>query len=210
MSVTDPVWTTLTRTYGRKAVMNPLITDATLDAETARQVGEIFPLIRAELRGDERNALDYGCGAGRFTPHIADLVSGPTFGFDTCLDIIEQRTANHPRVKFITGDADRFFDPGRIYWQRPDFDLVFTAMVLGDPNLDLPATATGLASILAPGGTLVVLDHMTDEEPTGRWWRFRPEQFYRDLFNRYGISLRKIGMVRQLDDPITILAGRKS
>lgn len=204
MGVTDPVWTNLTRIYGRKAVMNPLITDATLDAETARQVGEIFPLIRAELRGDERTALDYGCGAGRFTPHLADLVYGPTFGFDTCLDMIEARTADHPRVQYITGDADRFFNRDHI------FDVAFVAMVLGDPNIDLPATVANLASVMVQGGTLVVLDHMTDHEPTGRWWRFRPEKFYTDLFNCYGISLRKIGMVRQLDDPITILAGRKS
>lgn len=206
MGMTNP-WTDLAQTHGRKSVMSLAIDDATLDAETERQAAEIFPLIRGELRGDEEWALDYGCGYGRFTPYLADLIGGHgTLGYDPCADLLRLFDENGATYGFVTSPADVAFDYLR---HRGPFDLIFTAMVLGDPNLDLEQTAVGLASILAPTGLLVVLDHMPEVEPSGRWWRFRPEREYASLFDRCGVKLRKIGMVRQLSEDVTILAGRK-
>lgn len=199
----DP-WPNLARQHGRKAVMSLTIDNATLDAETERQTAIIFPLIRAELRGDEQTALDYGCGAGRFTRHLDKLVSGRTIGFDPCPELIEARGEQPPNVQFVTGDPARFF----AWSERPAFDLAFTAMVLGDPGVGAAATATALAAMLAPDGLLVVIDHMSEVDSAERWWRFRPVAFYRELFSAHGVALREIGRVMQLDHEVTILAGR--
>ena len=203
MGMTDP-WRILARRYGRKSVMALDIDDATLDAETERQAAIIFPLIRAALRGDEKTAIDYGCGAGRFTRHLDKLVSGTTYGYDPCAELIDARGEQPPSIQWITGDPDRLFA-----WDHPPCDIVFTAMVLGEPNIDIEATAADLVSRLAPYGLLVVLDHMPDTEPLGRWWRFRPKSFYFDLFARNGVTMREIGRVQQLDNEVTILARQR-
>lgn len=192
-------WTNLTRTHGRKSVMSLNIDDATLDAETERQAAEIFPLIRSHLRGDERTALDFGCGYGRFVPHLARLTDDMRVAaYDPCGEMLDL-------IYWGAGVATNDWPT----IASESYDLIFAAMVLGDPDLNLEKTAVSMASVLAPDGLLVVLDHMPNTEPTGRWWRFRPDHTYIDLFARHGVILQKIGAARQLDNPVTILAGRR-
>jgi SAM-dependent methyltransferase len=194
---------------GRVVVMSQSISEAQLDAETERQAGVIFPLIRERMRGDERRLLDYGCGAGRFTGHLANLLpvggdkSRFVMGYDPCLELLELAPASAGIVWDRSAPA-AFFER----WQNT-FDLTFTAMVLGSPLLDISETVKGLVGVTTKGGMICAVDHMTDEQPTGKWWRFRPDYFYINLFASYGVMLEKVGDDRQLSNPVSILVGRR-
>jgi len=206
MSPSTDLWSNLARTHGPRCVMSLTIDDATFAAETERQIGLIMPMLRPHLRGGEMRALDYGCGHGRFTGALADLFgAGSTLGYDPCRELLPT-PAPSERLAFATGDPDSFFATMRA---SPCFDVVFTAMVLGDPNLNLLRVVADLASILAPGGLAVIIDHMPEVEPTDRWWRFRPAATYIAAFAAHGIALRCIGQDRQLENAISVLAGRK-
>jgi SAM-dependent methyltransferase len=198
----DP-WTDLARQHGPKAVMSLSIDEATLAAETAREAAIIFPMIREHLPGRVDNAIDFGCGAGRFTPYLAELTTNGALGYDPCGDLL----AHHP----TTPETYWLSCPPAALWYQYHayFDLVFTAMVLGDPNMDFFATAEGLIQIMKPGATLAVLDHMPDAPPEGRWWRYRNKQFYIQAFATFGIELRHVGSLMQLENGVDVLIGRK-
>ncbi len=193
-------WDDLAAQHGARAVMDLGISDAELDAETARQWPLIEAMLRPLLNGSEQLALDFGCGVGRFTPRLADLTSGAVIGYDPCKRFIAMAPLRaHPTVHYTAQMPHGY-----------DFDLVFVAMVLGDPGQDIFETARTITSLLAPGGLLIVLEHcVTNPAPyAGRWWRFRNAEEYRRLFFPQA-PLDIIGSIMQLSNPVTILAGRK-
>jgi len=191
-------WRELAEKSGRVAVMSREITEAELTAETVRQWDILAPMLNPLLTGSEQLGLDYGCGAGRFTAAIAALCGGLTIGYDPCREML----ALAPKREHVRYTA-----------RLPlgfEFDLIFTAMVLGDPNVEPDYIAGEIAGLLAPNGLLIVLDHMPDEAPKGRWWQFRAASFYRDLFARHGIGLSPIGRLMQLQNEVTVLAGHRT
>ena len=203
--MSDP-WPSLAERYGRKAVMSLTITDAELDAETDRQSKVLFPLVEKRTHGLELTALDFGCGAGRFTRPLNRLLRGTnplTVGYDPCRELVEQAPIALG-ITWESGSPEHFF-----FTQKERFDIAFAAMVLCLPGVDPDYTAEGLARVLSPNGLMILVDHMADRQPNGKWVSFRSEVYYQDLFARYNIRLQKIGEDRQLDNKITVMAGRK-
>lgn len=98
-------------------------------------------------------ALDIGCGAGRYSVLLADLYD-EVVAADPAPTMIEiaERDRPHPKVSYQIRDA---FDmtPER----DGEFDVVFAfscVFHMGEPARILPH----LASLVAPGGALVVFD----------------------------------------------------
>lgn len=204
--MTPNPWPTLAAKAGRRCVMSQTIDEATLDAETERQCRIIFPMIARLLTGREMMAIDYGCGAGRFTGPLADAAACPTVGFDPCLELLDLAPP-HPSVQYAGMEPEQFFMRGRAGSWR--FDVIFAAMVLGNPGTDATELAADLVSLLAPDGLVVLLDHMPNTPPEGRWWRYLPQSHYQMIFAAAGVTLNRIGSVMQLDNEVTILAGRR-
>lgn len=197
----NDTWGALARQHGAKIVLSPNITDAELAAETARQAGVIFPILADLLTGGETTAVDFGCGAGRFTGTLADAVStAATVGFEPCRELRDEAETANPELRFY---PDLSFAPVSRDW----IDVLFVHGVLGEPSLNLSRVVSELLHHIAPGGLLFVVDHMADLQPAHRWWRFRPVAFYQDMFRP--IEMVVVGEDRQLDAPITMLAGRK-
>lgn len=194
------VWGNLARTYGRRAVMSPDISEDELEAETTRQIEALTPMLRPLFYGIERSALDFGCGSARMLPLLLRLA--PTAWRFTCYEPCGEMLALAP------ANADRRIVYSFDLPSRPH-DVVFAFIVLGDPGLDPERTAIQITRLLAPDGLLILADHMPSVPPVGAWWRFRPQSYYIRLFAALGVSLELIGTDRQLDKPITILAGRK-
>ena len=205
--MTNP-WPSLAAQAGRRCVMSMTIDDATLDTETARQCTEIFPLLRPLLTGNERLVLDYGCGAGRFTLPLAQACGCMAIGYDPCVELVNE-APKHDMVRYVTGAGPAEFLAGvhQAHWQ---FDVAFAAMVLGHPGMDTPKMAEDLVSVLAPGGLMVVIDHMPDVPPPGKWWRYMPIFYYVDVFADYGVEMKRTGSTMQLANEVTVLCGRRS
>ncbi len=182
----------------RVSVIDCGISEAEHDRITAEQIAYVVPLIKPLLTGEENIALDFGCGAGRFTAALRDLV-GRADGYE-------------PRGKMLDLAPDL---PGIMYsrispsvvWDK--YGLVFVWCVLGGIDKDdLPGVARELAAVLAPRGLLILADHMPDEPPHGTAWTFRPRIFYEALFHEVGIELTVLGQCMQYRFPMDIMWGR--
>lgn len=203
-------WDHLAKSSGRKCVMDLHISDETLDDVTHEQVRYLMPLLWSMLTGKEKLALDYGCGAGRFTPQIAETLQASTLdpvhvvGFDPSGALLAHAPMENG-VRYIRSMPETFFTECREHDLQ--YDLIWIFNVLGGvADEGLQPLADHLVSLLSPNGLLFLGEHTNVKH--GTWWRFRPMQAYADLFPK--IKLRRAGECMQLENPVTILAGRKS
>jgi len=106
-----------------------------------------------ELRGDER-ILDVGCGDGKVTAEIARAVPrGSVVGVDASQQMIEFANKTFPASKNPNLEF-HVMDARQIQFVRK-FDLVFSNAALHWVD-DHQAFLRGAASVLRPGGRLVV------------------------------------------------------
>lgn len=201
------VWDQLVHSHGRRSVMSLVVSDEQLDGETARQIPTLREAIRPHLSGTEKTALDFGCGYGRFTPMLANLIDGRALGFDPSSGMINA-AHGHVSVDYVSCPTDKFFQELR--GTATTFDLILAFGVLGEPSVPIWKTALELRSILSDEGLLVVVDHVVADPDTSRWWRFRTPGFYEETFSACGVVLQEVGKVPQLTDLMTIYAGRIS
>lgn len=176
---------------GPVAVIDPRLTLADYEAVTRTQISLLEPALRGLVRGPDRAALDWGCGAGRFTPMLARL-AGRAVGYDPCLEMLALAPAA-PGASYVST------------MPRERFGLVFVWCVLGGIADDaLPASAAEVLAALAPGGLLIVADHM--DAPRGLQWRFRSAAHYAELFAP--LRLARKARVAQHGHWVELLAGR--
>jgi len=108
---------------------------------------------KLELRGDE-HVLDVGCGDGKITAEIAKAVPrGSATGMDASPPMIEFAKKTFPPSKF-PNLRFRAMDAREIRFERK-FDLLFSNAALHWVD-DHQAFLRGAASVLKPGGRLVV------------------------------------------------------
>lgn len=204
-------WNRLARMHGRKAVVDLHITNEALDQITEDQIAYLAPLLKSKLRGTEKFALDYGCGAGRFTYMVADAMpkGGGTIAYDPSGEMMGFMPYRVDRKDVLSdvGSQEFFFESAA--FRHYQFDLVFIFCVLGgiDPAA-LPELADNLASVMAPDGLLFLCDH-TEKRRENTWWNFHPQEFYYRLFEPRGIKLLRSGLLWQLDNSVTVMTGRK-
>jgi SAM-dependent methyltransferase len=198
-------WDNLVRTHGRRSVVSLSISDRELDAETARQIPILRDAIRPFLAGREKTALDYGCGFGRFTPMLANLIDGRAVGFDPSSAMVAAAQW-HQSVDYVSCPTDQFFrETGGT---KTTFDLILAFAVLGEPSVPVWTTAGFLSDLLSENGLLVVVEHVVPKPDFSRWWRFRQPGFYEEVFGAHCVDLEEVGKVPQLGDTMTIYAGR--
>ena len=82
-------WEARVKKYGARAVLNLSHKPQEYDAVTAEQKRILLPLFAAQLRGDERTVLDFGCGPGRFTASLAEAVQGSAVGVDISEELLK-------------------------------------------------------------------------------------------------------------------------
>jgi SAM-dependent methyltransferase len=194
-------WEDRARTYGRRAVLNLGHGEDEIEAVTRYQLETIFPLLSQSLRGEERVALDFGCGPGRFTPHLARLIGGQAIGVDPTPSLIELAPVQ-PGVKYQVSDGHR------IPLSDATVDLVWVCLVLGGiPDSQLPKTAQEIDRVLRPGGLLFVVENTAPDERCDHW-SFRSVAEYQKLLSF--ASLIHLHDYEDLGQRISILAGRKS
>ena len=110
-------------------------------------------IARLKLRGDE-HVLDVGCGDGKVTAEIARVLpDGSVTGVDASVEMIAfaQRTfpvRKNPNLEFHVMDARKIKSTRR-------FDVVFSNAALHWVD-DHEAILRGAASVLKPGGRLVI------------------------------------------------------
>lgn len=166
---------------------------------TKRQKEIIYPYFRATLNGKERSVLDFGCGVGRFTADLAEMISGEAVGTDITKKLIEI-CPPHKNVRYV--QSENFFGECNL-----KFDVIWVSLVLGGvPDAELSVLAKKLEDALARNGLLFLVES-TGEENLEDYWRIRSEAQLRSLFP--SVCLQHVGSYYDVNQEISILAGRK-
>ncbi len=192
-------WEDRARRYGVRAVLNLGHPDDEVDRVTERQRRDLYPLLRAALRGGEQLLLDFGCGPGRFTPDLAEMIGGRAIGVDPIRRLLEL-APRHPRVEY------RLMTEARIPVDSGSIDVLWICLVLGGirgPALDV--TLREIRRVLRPEA-LVFLVENTTEGGGGDFWTFRSIAEYRRLLEP--IRLDHIHDYQDLGERISVMRGR--
>jgi len=194
-------WDRRAREYGARAVFNLTHTEDQLARVTEIQKQAIYPHVRAALRHDERLALDFGCGPGRFTADLAMMIEGRAIGVDTTQAFIAMAPASE-------GVEYRLMSAGRIPIDDGEVDLLWICLVLGgivEPEL-LERSIRELDRVLRPGGLLVLVEN-TSERQDAPHWHFRSVDSYRSHLGF--VDLEHKGDYHDASERISIMLGRK-
>ncbi|MDO9406993.1 class I SAM-dependent methyltransferase [Patulibacter sp.] len=193
-------WRERARALGARAVVNVDHPDeADLGDVTDGHREALWPLLAAELTGDEQVVLDVGCGTGRLTADLAALVDGDAIGVDPVAGLLALAEP-HARVDL------RLMTEGRLPVDDDAVDVVFTSLVLGGiPAVALERTIAEMRRVLRPGG-LVFLSESVADRPEPGHWAARTVDDYRELLP--WVTLREVGRFDDAGDGIAVLAGR--
>jgi len=166
---------------------------------TRRQKGILFPLFMNQLNGTENTILDFGCGPGRFTIDLVNMVKGKAIGTDVTERLIKLAPP-HPDVKYI--HSKNFFEE-----YSAKFDVIWVSMVLGGiPDVELQRKTREISNALNTDG-LFFLVESTGDVPLEGVWRVRTRAQLISLFPE--VDLQCIGYYFDADQEISVFAGRK-
>lgn len=176
----DPAkyWRDRAQHYGKLAV-GDISRLPEFEAETGADKKDLLPFLRAQLRGDEKRALDFGCGFGRFTHELAELVSEQAIGADATPELlaIAEREKKSSKVSFVQAFGDKLPFPDE------HFDVVWMSYVmihiLGDAK---ERTARELVRVLKRGGLLFMIEGLTVWRTSSPHCEFRPLGWYLETF----------------------------
>ncbi len=192
-------WDDRARQFGVRAVLNLGHSEAEIPQVTERQRRELYPLFRAALRGDERLILDFGCGPGRFTADLAEMIKGRAIGVDPIRNLLDLAPP-HPSVEY------RLMLEGRIPLESASVDVVWICLVLGGIHgRTLGATVSELRRVMKSTALLFLVEN-TATGAGDAFWACRSVDTYRSLLAP--ISLTHIGDYHDLGERISVMVGR--
>lgn len=194
-------WKRRVRRLGAHSVLNRGHPPSEAPQVDEWQKGILFPVLRRRLRGDERVVLDFGCGPGRFTPHLAELIDGRAIGVDPMQPLLDAapRRAN---VEY------RLLRDGLIPLEDASVDAVWICLVLMciTDRKALERTVSEIGRVLRDDGLLFLVEN-TDPREDLRHIAFRSVDEYRALFPE--IALQHEEDYVDVGERISILTGRK-
>jgi len=194
-------WESRARAFGVRAVFNLGHQDDDIEAVTAMQEGILLPLLEERLRPGDKRLLDFGCGPGRFTRHLARLINGSVLGVDPIQHFLDMA----PKGESV---EYRKLDRGIIRAGNESFDVVWVCLVLGGiiNARELKRSVNEIRRVLKPGGLLFLVEN-TSELPDPEQWRYHSVAEYQRMFPC--VALSPASEYLDLGERISILAGRK-
>ena len=195
------MWEKRAQQHGKHAVLNLGHTADEMDTITKYQWETISPILNDQLLGNEETILDLGCGPGRFTSQLAEMIHGKAIGVDpiqSFLDLAPKRS-----------NLDYYvMKKGIIPVKDETIDVVWICLVLGGILLEskLRKMAKEINRVLKPNGLIVLTENTTDK-PDGTYWKFRSVYEYQRIFKF--AQLKHYTDYEDLGERISIMAGRK-
>lgn len=163
------------------------------------QEREIFPHFRSELNGYERVVLDFGCGPGRFTVQLAEMIHGEAIGLDPMRGLL-RKAPKSPSVSYrcVRSKSLPFLDNS--------VDVIWCCLVMGG-IAEPEETVFEFRRVSRPNGLMFLVEN-TSDKPNGEFWKYRSVEDYIALFG----FARLVHLHDYIDvgERISIMAGRKS
>ena len=195
------MWKKRAKQYGPRAVLNVGHPDEKIGAVTEMQKEKIFPFLKQVLTGREKTILDIGCGPGRFTVDLAELIQGKAIGVDPIQDFLDM-APKHEDVEY------RLMRESIIPVGDESIDVVWICLVLGGlvKKRVLHNVVSEVDRILKHRGLIMLIENTTHTKD-GEHWKFRSVEFYQSLFGF--AELKHFSDYYDLDERISIMVGRK-
>lgn len=200
LNLTD-YWRDRARRYGKHSVLNIAHGEEEFDAVTDYQKQLLFPLLKSKLNGSETIGLDFGCGPGRFTGGLAELIGGSVVG----VDIASELLALAPKSPSI---SYQLIEAGPLPFADSSFDVIWSCLVLGGiPDGQIEQSIAEIERVLQPGGVFFYVEN-TAKAANGSYWFFRDEDTYVQLAAFCKPQI--LGRYEDMGERITIFAGEKN
>ena len=192
-------WKYRTKKYGGFAVFNLDRSESEIEEVNAFQKAEIFPIFRSALRGDEGVVLDLGCGAGRFTPDLAEIINGKAIGIDPIEELLDIAPRTE-RTEYVP------MEEGKIPLPESSVDVVWVYGVLGCISGEaLEKTISEIDRVLKEGGLLFLIEGIGGKE--GKGYEVREFNRYREMI--YFAPLAYLHDYFECETRFAVMAGRK-
>ncbi len=194
-------WNDRAKRYGRRSVINVSHPEEAYDRVTLYQKSVLLPLLKSQLRGHERTALDYGCGPGRFTRDLAEAIQGRCIGVDPVIDYLDLAPSSE-RTRYA------LLENARIPLPDSSVDIVWICLVLGAVSSpeELEIAKLEIDRVLADDGLVFLVENTTRREDTG-YWAYRDVEYYRKLLDF--LDLKCLSYYLDFGERISIMAGRR-
>jgi len=192
-------WKWRARKFGAHSVLN--LGHGTIEFEkvTEQQKLQLYPWFRRQLTGKERLVMDFGCGPGRFTGDLAEMIHGNAVGIDPIRDLLAQAPAR-------SGVEYKQMEQGTIPLVDGSVDVAWVCLVLGGiQGNELVRAVREIERVLKPDGLLFLVENTSDKED-GPYWKFRTVSQYTAMFP--GRNLVHLHDYEDLGERISILSGR--
>ena len=195
------MWKRRAKKYGPRAALNIGHSNEEIGAVTEMQREKIFPSLKHALTGCEETILDLGCGPGRFTPDLAELIQGNAIGVDPIQRFLDMA----PKQKNV---QYKLMEESSIPVIDNSIDVVWICLVLGGiiEKHVLQEIVSEVDRILKDGGLIALIENTTDIND-GKYWKFRSVEFYQSLFGF--AELKHQSDYYDLGERISIMVGRK-
>jgi ubiquinone/menaquinone biosynthesis C-methylase UbiE len=194
-------WEKRHKKYGARSIVNLAHSEEQLEAVTQMQRDRLFPLLSEELNGNEELILDFGCGPGRFTSNLAEIIQGRAVGIDPSKHLISLAPRNDS-VEY------RQMDAGVIPMEDASADVVWVCLVLS-VIVDEPVYRQTVDEIhrVAKSDSLLFLVANTADREDLSYIKYRSLEDYQEAFSSF--NLRQISEYHDLDERVSIMAGRR-
>jgi len=192
-------WEDRVRMYGPRSVLNVEHANDNMDKITRMQEREIFPLFRSQLNGTEKVILDFGCGPGRFTVQLAEMICGKTIGVDPMRGLL-RKAPKSSNVSY------RCIRNNELPFPDNSLDAIWCCLVMGgiaEPR----KTVSEFCRVLCPTGLMFLIEN-TSDKPSGKFWKYRSIEQYIALFDF--VRLIHLHDYTDAGERISIMGGRKS
>lgn len=193
-------WDVRAQNLGKLAVLDSRHSDEEYDDVTKYQKEKFFPLFKKILLPSDKTVLDFGCGVGRFTADLAELINGVSVGVDVSKKLLDLCVRSQNVDFCLVSEISTL--------RYKQFDVIFCCLVLGGiSNRKLLETIELLDGLLSNNGLFFLVESTGKRYRPGNW-RIRTVPFYKRLMPNCDIDL--IGSYVDAGQEISIMAGRKN
>ena len=112
-------WEQRHKKFGARSVVNLAHPEEEFEKVTRMQKERLFTILKKQVSGNENLILDFGCGPGRFTGGLADIINGKAIGVEPSRHLLslapKQSKVFNPRNRPVSRNSrPRLSLPGSI------------------------------------------------------------------------------------------------
>lgn len=193
-------WDERAEKFGEKAVYNMTHLDSELNDVDKKQKDIYKSILKTELSGNEKTALDYGCGCGRFTNFLTDFVSEKVFYIDPTEKLVQLVNGNAKTQKLN-------YKKNIINLPDKSIDLIFVSLVLGGitNSKDLEKLIEEFNRISSDNALFFIVEN-TEKCENSNYWHYRSSKEYQELFKF--VKLHNFLQYKDCGEEISVFIGK--